>query len=393
MFEEIGTETEQERTGENTGMEQYTELNSHENPNLSGHTHIEHMLAGLIEKKRLPHGMIFSGPPGIGKATMAYRVTRKLLQEKQNDADQNLLFENVQDAVDDSQTLQIETSDPVFKKVARLAHPDLMVVQRRFDETRSRFKESVEIDDIRKAIAFLRMKAAYGGWRVVIIDDASTMNRNAQNALLKILEEPPRNSVVILVAHVLGNLLATTRSRCRLISFDKLDNDIMHELVGNARPELTAKARYLLLKLSGGSIGKALEMYDEGGMEGMETALKCFENWPAPDWDTLHSVADRYMGQGQQVIDDYENFTYCLLWILKNLVRAKAERLETHNLPVENDGLSRFYAEHDLFGLLDLSESINNQIQQGKAGNLKAGQVTLGLVFTLYDNKYKLVYD
>ena len=116
------------------------------------------------------------------------------------DTAQDSLFGGGDDLAAPATTLDIPTDDPVFAKVASGGHPDLLVVERQTDPKTGQIKSNLDVQTARKVVPFLRMTSSDGGWRIVIVDDADLMNRNAQNALLKILEEPPQNTLLILVA-------------------------------------------------------------------------------------------------------------------------------------------------------------------------------------------------
>ena len=142
-----------------------------------GHDAVEQKLLGFINGQRPPHGLIFTGPKGIGKATMAYRFARYLLKNGTPDKAQDSLF----GAPPAPENLFVSPDDPIFRRVSSGGHADMMSVERAYDTVKNRYKSGVEVDEIRKVAPFLRMTAADGGWRVVIIDDADTMNRNSQN--------------------------------------------------------------------------------------------------------------------------------------------------------------------------------------------------------------------
>jgi DNA polymerase-3 subunit delta' len=174
-----------------------------ENPFLFGHAEAKSMLAGSLRAGKLPHALIFAGPQGIGKATLAFHLANLLLQ--------NLDPASVQD---------IGSPDPtsaIFRQVASGAHPSVLHLTRPVNERTKGFKTVVTVDEIRKVNRFLSMTAYDGGWRVVIVDPADDMNTNAANALLKNLEEPPAKTVFVLIVHSIGSMLPTIRSRSQTI--------------------------------------------------------------------------------------------------------------------------------------------------------------------------------
>src|SRR5262249_37067052 len=145
--------------------------------------------------------------------------------------------------------LTMDPGDPLFQQVASGGHPDLLTVERSFDEKRGRMREEIVVEDVRAVGAFLRLTAGAGGWRIVIVDSADELNRNAANALLKILEEPPNRALLLLVAHAPGRLLPTIRSRCRTLSLSALKPDAIGDLLDRYCPSLAADEREILIQL------------------------------------------------------------------------------------------------------------------------------------------------
>ncbi len=150
------------------------------------------------------HAWLITGAPGVGKATLAYRFARRLLA-----------------GVQPGDTLAVDPASPVFRRVAVGSHADLLTVEREWDDKKSRLRGEIVVDDARAISAFLRLTPAEGGWRVVVIDGAEHMNRNAANAVLKMLEEPPPRAVLLLTCAAPGRLLPTIRSRCRRLALTR----------------------------------------------------------------------------------------------------------------------------------------------------------------------------
>ena len=181
----------------------------------------------------------------------------------------------------------------VFRRVASGGHADLLAVERAFDPRRRRLRSEIVVDDTREIAAFLRLTAAEGGWRVVIVDGADEMNRSAANALLKILEEPPRHVLLLLVAHSPGRLLPTIVSRCRRFPMTPLPPSIVSRLLETYRPDLPAGGSTALIALADGSIGRALELAEAGGVELYRAILALLSGEQGLDPTALHALADR----------------------------------------------------------------------------------------------------
>src|SRR5438034_4587944 len=207
------------------------------NPDLVGHETAERELRRLEEAGRLPHALLLSGPRGIGKATLAFRFARFVLASGGGEGALGALFGEA-----DATGLAIEPESGTFRRVASGGHADLLTVERAYDPRRRRVRGEIIVENTREIGAFLRLTPAEGGWRVVIVDGADEMNRNAANALLKILEEPPRRALLLLVAHSPGRLLPTIRSRCRRFPLLPLPEATVAALLARYRPELDPAA-------------------------------------------------------------------------------------------------------------------------------------------------------
>src|SRR6185312_6862169 len=246
------------------------------NPDLVGHEAAERELRRLFETGRLPHALLVSGPRGIGKATFAFRLARFALA-----------------GGGAGEGLWTDPDSGVFRRVAAAGHADLLTVERAFDPRRKRLRSEIVIGDTREIGAFLHLTPAEGGWRVVIVDGADAMNRNAANALLKILEEPPRQTLLVLVAHAAGRLLPTIRSRCRRFPLAPLATETVRALLLRHRPQTAAADAEAIVALSGGSIGTALDLAKAGGVALYRDALGLIRPAWELDLAALHAFADK----------------------------------------------------------------------------------------------------
>ncbi|WP_274629015.1 DNA polymerase III subunit delta' [Arvimicrobium flavum] len=256
---------------------------------LFGH---EPALRGLIAAYRagkLPHALLFVGPRGIGKSTLAFHLAQYLLRFPSSEA--------APDAV-----AKPDPASPLFRQVASGAHPGVLHLTRPFNEKTKAFKSVLTVDEIRKINRFLSMTSHDGGYRIVIVDPADDMNTNAANALLKNLEEPPARTLFILIAHSPGSLLPTIRSRCQVVRLHPLDAEDLARVLENAGMQVVADAqsRATLAAHAGGSARQAILLTQYGGLEIAE-ALDKIARAPKMTPAEAHKLADAVAGKDQAI--------------------------------------------------------------------------------------------
>jgi DNA polymerase III subunit delta' len=256
-----------------------------ENAELIGHAASEAAFLGAYNARRLPHAWLLAGPSGIGKATFAYRAARFLLAQPEGGGG---LFGDAAPPT----ALAIPAEHPVFRMVASGAHPDLLVVERAWNEKRKRLRSEIVVDDARAIAAFLHLTPSQGAWRVVIVDGADDMNRNAANALLKVLEEPPKRAVLLLTSESPGRLLPTIRSRCRMLHMNPLPQESVLAAIRRFMPEADATDADALAQLAGGSIGRAVVLAAQDGLAVQRGLFGLLDGLPKLPGESLHSFAE-----------------------------------------------------------------------------------------------------
>jgi DNA polymerase-3 subunit delta' len=343
-----------------------------DNPVLSGHEAAEQALLKAFASGRLPHGLLITGPHGIGKATLAYRFARFLLGQGGEPAGVGLFAPAV------PTSLALPPEHPVFRRVASNGHADLLTVERGIDPKRKRERTEIVVEDTRAIAGFLRLTPAEGGWRIVIVDTADEMNRNAANAVLKILEEPPDRAILILVSDNPGRLLPTIRSRCRRLPLRPLSDALVTELLGRYRPDLGASDRTALLELAEGSIGHAIELAEQGGLATHRRLVELLTRLPELDGSALHAFADGVSRWGQD-----DAFRVLAELMPATLARAIAKAAE----PGAGDGseapLTKLLRRRGLDRWVEVWEKITELFAQADAVNLDRKQVVLNAFFAL----------
>ncbi len=208
---------------------------------------------------RMPHAWLLTGPQGLGKAHFARMAALTLLDWKGGTAPPTRL-----DLADDGSAAMLVASDahPEFHLLER--PPRKEQLPRIKDLTRAEWPNDLEragnipIDQVRHVIGKLTLKPAISQFRVIIIDAIDDMDRNAANAILKILEEPPAQTIFLCISHAPDRLLPTIRSRCRFVRFAPLNADQMQAFLIAARPDMPDEQRSILIRMAEGSPGRAL---------------------------------------------------------------------------------------------------------------------------------------
>lgn len=285
------------------------------NPDLIGQETAEQTLLSAWRSGRMPHAWLLAGPRGIGKATLAYRAARFVLAGGEAGG----LFAGPADAG----SFALPSDHPVFRRVAAGGHSDLLTVERKVNPKTDKLRDEIVVDDVRDVGEFLHLTPGEGGWRVVIVDAAEEMNINAANAVLKVLEEPPRQALLLLVSHAPGRLLPTIRSRCRLLNLSPLDETQVDSLLERYRPELDPSDRSVLVTLSEGSIGRSIDLADRGGVELYKDLLTLLGHLPTLDIPAVHDFADR-LGRGSDAAASFRTAMELLQgWLTRTIKAAR----------------------------------------------------------------------
>ena len=279
-----------------------TPLAPRENPLLIGQDAAGAELTAAVASGRMHHAWLITGPEGVGKATLAFRFARRLLAGP-------------------APTLEMLPTDPVFRRVATGSHADLLTIEREFDEKRGRMRGEIVVDDTRAISAFLRLTPAEGGWRVVVIDGAEHMNRNAANAVLKMLEEPPPQAIILLTCAAPGRLLPTIRSRCRRLALPPLSGPDMERVLAVYLPDVAEADRARLGAIAAGSPGRALGLAEDRGLLLASLAQEVLAKIPKLPPLRAFEIAEKLGGRAQ---DDFTPFMTLLRDGLAQIVRRAA---------------------------------------------------------------------
>lgn len=326
-----------------------TEWHPRRATSLLGHGDAEAQLLKAFQSGKLHHAWLISGPRGIGKATLAYRFAKFLFAVKSPEAAKS------------HNGLYVPPEAPAARQVVAGAHPDLFVFQRAADIKNKRLKQDIAVDDARDGITFFSRTSGAGGWRVGIVDSADDLNGASANSLLKIIEEPPKNSLFLIVCHQPGRLLRTIRSRCIHLPLNPLDTGTTLRVLENLPGDAVAGEGEQLRQaadLSRGSPGRALEFLGSKGVAAFSDFLR------RPRITAAAAIEIGQAFTGREKPEDY--FIFCDL-----LIGWIAEKARAAGVSGQGDALAK---AHD---------DINSSLRQADALNLDRRQTVTDALMRL----------
>jgi DNA polymerase-3 subunit delta' len=253
---------------------------------LFGHREAETTLLNAYRSGRIPHAWLIGGPVGIGKATLAYRMARFVLAHRNPRAPE----------VQQADTLAVDPSDPVARHVAAGAHGGLLTLERTLND-KGVLRTVITVDETRETISFFGSTAAVEGWRVCIVDTVDELNPNAANALLKILEEPPQQSLFLLVSHAPARVLPTILSRCRKLALRPLaTSDVIRAAANAASIDIDDPLLAEAAEAAEGSVARALTLLGGDALKLQQRTAALLASLPQVDPRELHALGDALGG-------------------------------------------------------------------------------------------------
>jgi DNA polymerase III subunit delta' len=324
-----------------------------ENRHLVGHSATLDQLAAAYASGRMHHAWLVTGPRGIGKATTIARFAGQVFRypDSANAAPHYVLpAEN----------------DVTEMRVARASHPNLLHLRRPWNERDKRWRSELTVDEIRRTVPFFGNTSAEPGWRVAIVDTADDLNRNAANALLKIVEEPPPRTLFFLLAHSWRGMLPTIRSRCQALTLRPLDEAAtIAALQGlDVLQGVCDADRQLAARLSGGSVRRAIVILRAGGLDLFRRFVSLISGENVPDWAEIHRLASEISPAGRD--DDFR--------LLIDFARDEiARQVRNPDARTQKADISA------LAGWVEVWEKIARSADRTDAYNLDRKQVVLNL--------------
>jgi DNA polymerase-3 subunit delta' len=307
-----------------------------ENTRLFGHEDAEEFLAHSYRSGKGHHAVLIEGPEGIGKATLAFRFANHVLSHP----DPALAPERIGDP---------DPASAVSRQIASGASHNLLHLSRPVDEKTGKVKSTITVDEVRRAGKFFAQTSGTGNWRIVIIDPADDMNRNAANAILKILEEPPKRALFLVLSHAPGKLLPTIRSRCLPLRLSPLGDNALSAALANLG--LNAEPGSALFAQAKGSVSEALKLLNYGGGDIIHAYQQIITAEGPAARRSMHKLADALSGKESDTI-----FGFFVSYLGDDIMdRARVAAGEGRIAAA--DRLSRLYS--DITERLTISQAYN----------------------------------
>ena len=336
---------------------------------------------------RMHSGWLITGPRGVGKATLAWKIAGFLLSHPPEAPDAGLFG----DAPPPAHSLDVDPDHPDMRLLASGAHPRLFVLRRGWDDKTDKLKTVITVEEVRKLRGFFGLSAADGGRRVVIVDAADEMNVNAANAMLKLLEEPPEGATILMVAHQPSRLLPTIRSRCRVLRCGLLPPGDMAQALSQADSHTDAPGA--LAALTGGSVGEAIRLINLDGLAIYADLVGLFDSATGFDRPRAIKLAESCAGRTAEA-----RFTLTLDLIDRFLSRAARTGLEGSPADQGAPGEARLLARlapdaRAARAWATLAQEVSDRTRHGKAVNLDPALLILDTVLRIEQTAQGTVAD
>jgi DNA polymerase-3 subunit delta' len=290
----------------------------HETRVLFGHAEAEQTLLSAYRGGRIPHAWLMGGERGIGKATLAFRMARFVLANPDPKAA----------AVQRAGSLDVSADHPVARRIAGQAHSDLLMLERVINEKTGKLFTVIRVDDVRRSVAFFGSTAGEGGWRVAVVDSVDELNGPSENALLKILEEPPPRALLLLISNAPGRVLPTIRSRCRTVILRPLGEADTAKAVAAALGEAKVGDEIrAAAAAAGGSVSRALALLEGDALELRDRLIGLLARLPELDPRALHALGDEIAGTEAETLAAFMDTVNA--WLGE---RLKSEPQQPHRL-------------------------------------------------------------
>jgi DNA polymerase-3 subunit delta' len=247
-------------------------------------------------------------------------------------------------------SLAIDPESPVARRIAAQAQGDLLVMERSINEQTGKLYTVIRVDDVRRTASFFGSTAGEGGWRIAIVDAVDDLQREGANALLKVLEEPPKRSLLLLISHAPGRELPTIRSRCRRLLLRPLETEDVGRALAEATGRNPSEADVRrAAEASEGSVGRALGLLDASALALRQRVLELFAQLPNPDPRALHALGEAIGGSDPRTLEAFMDLVNG--WLSAQLAETSRGRAQMARVAETWEKVNRAAREAEIYNL------------------------------------------
>ena len=340
--------------------------NKHQN--LYGHESLEENFVNSWYNKKIPHSIILSGEKGIGKSTLAYKIARFILYKSSLNNEIKQISFNEKSKYQNN--LNIPENSQLFKEISLNINQNFFVIDKKNNE-QDTVNNEIIVDDIRSLKLFFEKKSINNSWRIAIIDNADDLNINASNALLKLLEEPPIDCLIILVSHFPEKLLKTIKSRCIEYKLNYLNFDNFSKIIKKLNPSIKMNEIEFLGVLSNNKPGYCIEILELDGVNIYKNIINLFGKMPYVDFSEINNLYEKINNKINKnsfnlfinLINDFIHRGILKIYNINNNIKYDYFREET-------EIFSKFLNENNIIDIINCWSDMQDTIDKGQIFNL-----------------------
>ena len=331
-----------------------------------GHSSQKLSFLSSFASNRLPQCWLLAGDMGIGKASFAWLIAKFLLTTKYQPADLKIdLNESSINSILEPQ------SGSTLNRIISGSEQRVYIVRRGYNEKRKTFFKNISIEDVRKLQSYCSLSIADGGKRIIIIDTADDLNKSSSNALLKLLEEPPKNTIFLLISHQPNILLPTIKSRCQKLSFSNLDQTDLGAVLTAIGCKIESSDEVSLSILSKGSAGAACRLINSNCINLYRDILNIASSLPNLNTNKILQLSQNYFAKAKP--SEFEIFIEMMQHFFSRL--CKTGVMQKPVLPSVTDNEAKI--------MKSLCPNLNSARLWSEAANISLAKLNKGYLLNI----------
>ena len=351
-----------------------------------GHNKEKKIFEDSYFNNSLQHCWLLEGSQGIGKATFAYCAARSILTFNKSHSEGLSLFNDLEDQKKiNILDFNYDLNNSIHNRISENTHSDLKIIEPLYDQKTTQIKEIIPVDRVRQIESFFSMTSGEGGWRIAIIDSLDNLNQHGSNALLKILEEPPKKCLIFLISSNKSNVLDTIRSRSRILKFSELnhvDTKLIIQKNIIVQNELELQKVNLLAE---GSPGKAIMLYNNNGLNIYDALIDLFNKTDEIDIKNidplLRDITNKKNMFGIKII------SILITIYLNRAFRRSLKLIKLDISKTEKESQENFLQYFNIADIPSLWENISTHINLSLRYNLDKKQTLIAIIDKLKNLK------